>query len=76
MAKERKQDTKIKKLLEKGRKDGFITQEDVLALFPRAEEHIAELDDMYGKLLEERIDVFEASVAGLEEDAKIGRAHV
>ncbi len=71
MAKERKQDTKIKKLLEKGRKDGFITQEDVLALFPRAEEHIAELDDMYGKLLEERIDVFEASVAGLEEDAKV-----
>jgi len=49
----------IRKLLEKGKKQGFITQEEILELFPDAEKRIDELDVLYTKLLEERVDVFE-----------------
>jgi len=50
----------IKKLIEKGRKQGFITQAEILQIFPDAEERIEELDDLYDKLLREKIDVFES----------------
>lgn len=57
-----------KKLLEKGQKDGFITQEDILVAFPRAENAIGELDELYGRFLEEQIDVFEVSAQGASEE--------
>jgi len=50
----------VSKLIEKGRKQGFITQEEILQLFPDAEERIEELDNLYDKLLREKIDVFES----------------
>jgi RNA polymerase primary sigma factor len=46
-------------LIKKGKKQGFITQEEILALFPDAEKRIEELDDLYDRLLKEQIDVFE-----------------
>jgi len=49
----------VRKLLEKGKKQGFITQEEILELFPDAEKRIDELDALYTKLLEEKVDVFE-----------------
>jgi RNA polymerase primary sigma factor len=49
-----------KKLIEKGKKQGFVTQEEILQLFPDAEERIEELDDLYDKLLKQKIDVFES----------------
>ncbi|MGB9707122.1 MAG: RNA polymerase sigma factor RpoD [Microgenomates group bacterium] len=49
-----------KKLIEKGKKQGFVTQEEILQLFPDAEERIEELDDLYDKLLKEKVDVFES----------------
>ncbi len=48
-----------KRLIEKGKKQGFITQEEILKLFPDAEERIEELDELYTRLLEEKVDVFE-----------------
>mgnify|MGYP002079360644 CR=1 FL=1 len=30
----------INALIDKGKKQGFITQDDVLAIFPRAEKHL------------------------------------
>jgi len=50
----------VSKLIEKGKKQGFITQEEISQLFPNAEERIEELDDLYDKLLREKIDVFES----------------
>lgn len=48
-----------KKLIAKGKKQGFVTQDDVLEFFPDAENRIEELDKLYDKLLQEGIDVFE-----------------
>jgi RNA polymerase primary sigma factor len=50
----------VSKLIEKGKKQGFVTQEEILQLFPDAEERIEELDDLYDRLLREKIDVFES----------------
>jgi RNA polymerase primary sigma factor len=47
------------KLIEKGKKQGFITQEEILGYFPDAEERIEELDELYLKLLTAGVDVFE-----------------
>jgi len=49
-----------RKLIEKGKKQGFVTQEEILQLFPDAEERIEELDELYDKLLKEKVDVFES----------------
>jgi RNA polymerase primary sigma factor len=49
----------VKKLIQKGRKQGFLTQEEILTLFPDAEEHLEELDALYAKLLTLKVDVFE-----------------
>jgi RNA polymerase primary sigma factor len=57
MAKKKK--IKIDDLIKKGKKQGFVTQEEILVLFPDAEKRIEELDDLYTKLLAEGIDVFE-----------------
>jgi len=48
-----------KKLVEKGKKQGFVTQEEILEVFPFPEEHLEQLDELYNKFLAERIDVFE-----------------
>jgi len=51
----------IAKLLEKGKKQGYVTQEEVLSSFPEAEEDIQKLDDLYTLFIEEGVDVFEAT---------------
>jgi RNA polymerase primary sigma factor len=67
MAKIKKSDSAlIKKLLEKGKREGYVTQEEVLTYFPEAEEDIKKLDDLYSIFIEEGIDVFETA----EEEAK------
>jgi len=50
----------VSKLIEKGKKQGFVTQEEILQLFPDAEERIEELDDLYDVLLREKVDVFDS----------------
>jgi len=47
-------------LIKKGRDQGFLTQDEILEVFPDAEERLFELDDLYDKLLSEGIDVFES----------------
>src|SRR4029078_793135 len=42
------------------KKRGYITQEEILSIFPKPEEHIEELDNLYDKLLKSDIDVFES----------------
>ncbi len=57
----------VKDLLQKGKKQGFLTQDDILAAFPDAEDRVEELDDLYQKLIEANVDVFESVT---EEDMK------
>src|SRR3972149_9700278 len=54
-----KADSPIQELITRGREQGFVTQDDILAAFPEAESNIAELDELYLRLAEEGVDVFE-----------------
>lgn len=51
----------IRKLLKRGREQGFVTQEEILAIFPQPENAIVAVDDLYHKLLTEGIDVFDTT---------------
>lgn len=46
-----------KVLVEKGRKQGFITQEEILAAFPEIEEDIEKLDELYANLSEQGVEI-------------------
>lgn len=59
----------IKKILTIGKKRGFITQDEILTIFPKPEEHILEIDDLYDRLIKGKIDVFE-SVSDEEDKEK------
>ncbi len=47
-------------LYKKGKEQGFITQDDILEIFPDAEDRISELDEFYTLLLKDGVDVFES----------------
>ena len=53
------------------KKRGFITQEEILNIFPKPEEHIEELDNLYDKLLKSDIDVFESVAENQDNDKPI-----
>src|SRR3989344_9157588 len=56
-------------IVDSAKKRGYITQEEILSIFPKPEEHILELDSLYDKLIKSDIDVFE-SVAESQEGEK------
>jgi len=63
-------------LLARGKDEGFLTQDDVLAVFPDAENRLEELDEFYNKALKEGVDIFEAidlEEAGEEDFEKLSR---
>lgn len=51
----------IKKLITKGKKQGYLNLEEVLAAFPEAEEDVEALDSLYGKLITAGVDVFDVT---------------
>lgn len=51
----------IKKLIKRGKEQGFVTQDEILVIFPNPENAINEVDDLYHKLLDEGIDVFDTT---------------
>ncbi len=61
----------LKKLIKHGRELGFVTQEEILAIFPKPEDNIEQIDDLYFKLLEENIDVFDTTEVDPSEDGKL-----
>ncbi|MEK7617363.1 MAG: RNA polymerase sigma factor RpoD [Patescibacteria group bacterium] len=71
MAKQRKQSSlDTKKILKLGKERGFITQEEILQVFPQPEENVEELDKFFIKLFESNIDVFETTAEELESESK------
>jgi RNA polymerase primary sigma factor len=50
-------DTARQRLLEKGEEQGYITLEDILQEYPRAELHIEEISEVYSALQEEGISI-------------------
>jgi len=61
----------LKDIVDSARKRGYITQDEILAIFPRPEEHIEDLDKLYDKLLKFDIDVFESVAADQENEKPI-----
>lgn len=51
----------IRKLLKRGREQGFITQDEILQVFPTPETDVDAVDDLYLKLLNDSIDVFDST---------------
>ena len=60
----------VKKLIKLGSDRGFVTQEEILQVFPQPENDVESLDNFYSKLLNENIDVFETTAEELETDTK------
>jgi len=59
-----------KKLLKLGKERGFVSQEEILQVFPNPENDILSLDNFYLKLLEAGIDVFETTAEEVAEVEK------
>src|SRR3989339_949741 len=51
---------KIRELVLRGMSQGHVTQDEILLLFPDAENYVEELDNLYDELLIKEIDVFES----------------
>jgi RNA polymerase primary sigma factor len=49
----------VNKLTTKGKKQGYLTLNDILGIFPDAEEDIELLDHLYEKLMDAGVDVFD-----------------
>lgn len=64
-------DAVISKLVTKGKKQGFLTLDNILELFPQAEEELETLDFLYEKLVDSGVDVFD--VASEKEAEKISK---
>lgn len=62
-------DAAVKRLMATGREHGFVTQEQILAIFPNAEEDLESLDELYAMLMDEGIDVFETPSSEEEKEA-------
>lgn len=66
---------KIRELVLKGMSRGYVTQDEMLDLFPDAEEHVSEIDDLYDEFIQKDIDVFESvAESGTDQDDKAATA--
>ncbi|KKT77883.1 MAG: RNA polymerase sigma factor [Microgenomates group bacterium GW2011_GWB1_44_8] len=61
--------TEVKKLIDQGKKQGYLTIDDILVVFPEAEENLAEIDEFFTKIQAFGVDVFETVT---EEELKEG----
>ncbi len=70
MAKKKELHLDTKKLLQLGKERGFVTQEEILQVYPMPEEVVPALDEFFTKSINEGIDVFETTAEELETDTK------
>jgi len=70
VSQEEKRDKTLKDLIKTGKDMGFITQDDILAVFPKPEDKIEELDELYTHLIKAGIDVFESTSDEEEKEAQ------
>ncbi|MCC6790358.1 MAG: sigma-70 family RNA polymerase sigma factor, partial [Thermomicrobiales bacterium] len=60
----------VTSLLEKGKDQGYLLSDEIIALFPNAEEQIDRLDDLYSWLVSEGIEVLDQMPVKTEEAPK------
>ncbi len=61
----------ISEVVASAKKRGYITQEEILGIYTKPEEHIEDLDSLYDKLMKGSIDVFESVAQSQEQDKPI-----
>ena len=49
----------VSSLLDKGRDQGFVLSDDIMAMYPHAEDHVETIDGLYGWLMSEGIEILE-----------------
>ncbi len=49
----------LKELINQGKEDGFLVQDDILLVYPDPEKHIREIDGFFDEALKKGIDIFE-----------------
>ena len=59
--------TLVDELIKKGKEQGYLTQDDVLSVFPEAESNLEQLEELYIVLFDEGISVVEAEKSASEE---------
>lgn len=52
----------LSEVVSQAKKRGYITQDEILAIYAKPEDHVEELDGLYDKLMRSNIDVFESVV--------------
>lgn len=57
-------------LIKHGESNGFIIQDDILNIFPEPEKHLQEIDDLFAKLIEHKVDIFETTSQDQENTEK------
>jgi RNA polymerase primary sigma factor len=61
----------LSEIVASAKKRGYITQDEILAIFPKPEDHILDLDQLYGKLLKAGVDVFESVAKDIDSQKPI-----
>lgn len=59
----------VEQLFKKAKKQGFVTQEEILDVFVEPELYLEQLDDFYDRITNAQIDVFEAVSEQKEEES-------
>ncbi len=67
MAQPEEEPTLVEELITKGKDQGYLTQDDVLSVFPEAESNLEQLEELYIVLFDEGISVVEAEKAGADD---------
>ena len=47
----------VEKLVQKGREQGYVTQQEIMAVLPDTEENVEHLDELYSVLMTQGIEV-------------------
>jgi RNA polymerase primary sigma factor len=60
----------LKELLDQGKEDGFLVQDDIMLIYSYPEKHIDEIDHFFDEALKRGIDIFETISTREESDAR------
>jgi len=60
----------LKELLNQGKEDGFLVQDDILLVYTEPEKHIDEIDNFFDEALKKGIDIFETVSTREESEAR------
>ncbi|HRY59916.1 MAG TPA: RNA polymerase sigma factor RpoD [Patescibacteria group bacterium] len=74
--KKEKVNPEIEALIEKGKGQGFLTQDDILSVIPDAEGDVEKFDEIYSIMLEEGIEVMESGDEESLDDERLSEENI